>query len=431
MAARRNAQGGRNQGRADRRNTGPVKVLRQEDLVGCETLFERMDVLVENRCEVFIHNVEYLCSRERLNQARLCSEKLDGLISSPQLTGYKQRGKDIPLKVMVMIATAFGLTVEDMCGQVLDETVDAGAEGTPSLSRPLEEYEKYLGTFDLAYFDTSAPLGVNAGATEENLVRAVLTIYATWNAIGTVQFHAAAIFNCTVEERTKIANYTAGIDFTKSDGEVREFYEKVARDTTPLGQASTRGKCLYDGEIKLTENILEVTLHQVYGNDVVHLLAHNRAANSSSGKMYRGGLAAMMSISRGAEHMPCMQSVILMRGTEARPAPENARWRKSVPPCRLDYFAPEMLAEKIYLAPPKVQLDEEIKKISDYMKALFYEGGDSALSQLSPEDKAFCLKTFAEKNLTDSLRRNILSYYKLAVQMDSDVYAMIQQAQNG
>jgi len=413
-----------------RRNMGSVKILKQEDLVGLETLYQQTDAIVENRYEVFLHNVEYLCRREGLNQAKLCSDKLQGEISSPQLTGYKQRGKDIPFRVMVLIATAFGLTVEDMCGQVLDEAMDAGEDGKPSLSRPIEEYEKYLGTFDLAYFDTSAPLGLNTGATESNLARAVLTIYATRNAIGTVNFHATAIFNCTVEERMKIANYTSGTDFTKDAREVRDFYEKVVKDPSP-GQAGARVKCLYDGGIKLTEGIMELELHQVHGSDVAHLMMHNRAANSSSGKLYRGGLAAMMSVSRGAEHMPCMQSVILMRGTEVKPAQEGTRGRKAASTCRLDYFAPELLAEKIYLAPPKIELDEEIGKISHYMRALFYEGGSGSLSQLSPEDKTFCLKTFAEKNLTDSLRRNVLSYYKLALQMDTGVYDMIQQVQNG
>ncbi len=424
------AKGSPNKIRSDRRETGSVKVRKQEDLVGLDSLYKQMDAMLENRYEVFLHNVEYLCRREGLTQAKLCSDKLEGAVSSPQFTGYKQRGRDIPFRVMVLIATAFGVTVEDMCGQVLDEAMDAGEDGKPNLGRPLEEYEKYLGTFDLAYFDTSAPLGLNAGATESNLARAVLTIYATRNAIGMVQFHATAIFNCTVEERTKIANFTAGVDFKKDAKEVRDFYEKVVKDPSP-GQAGARGKCLYDGGIKLTEGITELELHQVYGNDVVHLMTHNRAANSSSGKLYRGGLAAMMSVSRGAEHMPCMQSVILMRGTEVKPVREGTQGRKTASTCRLDYFAPELLAEKIYLAPPKIELDEEIEKISHYMKALFYEGGSGSLSQLSPEDKAFCLKTFAEKNLTDSLRRNILSYYKLALQMDTGVYDMIQQAQNG
>ena len=60
---------------SDRRNTGVVKVLKAEDLVSCKTLSERMEMMVENRCEVFIHNVDFLCKRHKLSQAKLCSEK--------------------------------------------------------------------------------------------------------------------------------------------------------------------------------------------------------------------------------------------------------------------------------------------------------------------------------------------------------------------
>lgn len=416
-----------------KRNSGPVRVLQQEDLVGCATLSQRMDAMTENRCEVFIHNVEFLCAREHLPQARLCSEKLGGLISPPQLTGYKQRGKDIPLRVMALVASAFNLTVEDICGQLLDEATEAGGDGIQGLSRSLEEYEKYLGTFDLTYFDTSAPLGQNSGSTEAELHRAVLTIYTTRSAIGTVHFHATAIFNCTVEERAKIAGYTNGVDYSRDAGEIREYYNRVIRDRLAMGPGSSdsREKYLYDGDIHLTENIMELTFRQVHGSGLIHLLAHNRAANSSSGKSYRGGLVTMMSVSRGAEHMPCMQAAILIRGTLARFGQGRQDREKNIPSCRLDYFAPEVLASKIYLAPPNIKLGEEINKIVSYMKFLFAQTDkDNSLSQLSQEDKIFCLETFAEKSLTEALRRNILSYYKLAVQMDSEVYGMIRQAQS-
>ena len=99
---------------SDRRNTGAVKVLKPEDLVSCKTLNERMEMMVENRCEVFMHNVAFLCKRHKLSQAQLCSVKLENNISPPQLTGYKRRGRDIPLSVMALVAGAFNLTIEEM-----------------------------------------------------------------------------------------------------------------------------------------------------------------------------------------------------------------------------------------------------------------------------------------------------------------------------
>ena len=157
-------------------------------------------------------------------------------------------------------------------------------------------------------------------------------------------------------------------------------------------------------------------------------MMHNRAANSSDGKPYRGGLATMMSSSRGSEHMPCIQSGILVRSKPKKERKDRGLGQ-NVSTYILDNLQPERIAKELYLAPPRIELGDEIEKIIAYMRVLFSGEESSPVSQLSDADKAFCLKTFVEKKLTDSMRRNILSYYKLSVQMDINVYAMIQQIQ--
>lgn len=415
---------------SDRRNTGVVKVLKAEDLVSCKTLSERMEMMVENRCEVFIHNVDFLCKRHKLSQAKLCSEKLKNNISPPQLTGYKRRGRDIPLSVMALVASAFNLTIEEMCGQLLDHANDTADEEWNKAGRSIEEYLKYVGTYDIAYFDTSAPIGQNIGPTADTMSRAVLTIYVIYNAIGTPSFHVTAIFNCTAEERQKIANYMQNVNFSNNASVVREYYETVVSNIPKDDTTISRMKCLYDGTIHLTDRMIEITLHQVRGNDIVHLLAHNRAANSSDGKPYRGGLATMMSSSRGQEHMPCIQSALFMRGKTIKVARAATSETTTIQKCGLDIIQPELLASKLYLAPPVIGLGQEIEKIVAYMQLLFSQDDKNApISDLSDSDKKFCLETFVEKQLTESLRRNILSYYKLSLQMDSDIYTLIQQTQ--
>ena len=410
---------------SDKRAVGRVTVLKPEDLLAYSTLNERVNALVENRCEVFIHNVEFLRKRHNLSQSKLCDEKLEGLLKSPVLTAYKSRGKEIPLRPMALVAAAFGLTVEDMCGQLLDEKASALPDETDApVGRPREEYEKYAGTYDLAYFDSSKPLGENLTPTADALNNAVMTIYTTYNAIGMASYHVAAIFNCTDEEREKIAGLMTDLDLTKDSKEVRTRYESVVAFPNPITNALPRMKCLYEGSIHLTEQMTELTLHQVRGNDTVHLLLHNRAATSSDGKPYKGGLATMMSMSRGAEHMPCIQAALMLREMEPVPAKENENVNH-IPKSRFDYFAKEYIAQKLYLAPPKIDLGQEIEDIVSYMRFLFSQKGEQpSITSLSFEDKSFCLETFAEKKLTEALRRNILSYYKVAVQMDSEIYQM-------
>lgn len=72
-------------------------------------------------------------------------------------------------------------------------------------------------------------------------------------------------------------------------------------------------RCIYEGNLSLNAQTAEITLRQCHGSDTLHLRLHNRAANSSEGKNYKGGLAVMLSNSRGKEHMPCVQGGLLSR----------------------------------------------------------------------------------------------------------------------
>lgn len=187
------------------------------------------------------------------------------------------------------------------------------------------------------------------------------------------------------------------------------------------------GGCDLFGNLYLDEKAMDPFVEQLYGKFTT---VYNRAANSSDGKPYRGGLATMMSSSRGQEHMPCIQSALLMRGKTVKVARTSTSETTTIPKCGLDIIQPELLASKLYLAPPEIGLGPEIEKIVAYMRFLFSKDDkNDPIADLSDSDKKFCLETFVEKQLTESLRRNILSYYKLSLQMDSEVYTLIQQTQ--
>ena len=412
---------------AGKRNPDPSRVLTPEDLIYCPDLRQRMERLTENRCEVFLHNVAYLCKKYRLSQAQLCADKLKGLVSSAQFTAFKKRGRDIPISVFALVAGAFGLTVEDLCGQLLDQP---GQKASPSVpERPAEEYAKYVGTYDMSYFDTAAPLGRNAGSTANALDRAVLTVYGRQDSDGVTRFRIMAIFNCTPEERTRVTSSIEHLNSGVADpGGVRELYIRAATAESESGRGRSHLKSLYEGELRLEDHLTELVLHQCHGGDSVHILAHNRAAQSSDGKLYRGGLATVMSMSRGAEHMPCVQAAILMRSKPSRSI-VNGVERKETSTCVLDAFAPEVLASHLYLAPPEIDFSKESQVIIQYMRLLFTQGEEgSPVAMLSDTDKAFCLENFVERKLTEAARRNLLSYYKLSLEMDSEVYSMIQSA---
>lgn len=388
----------------DRRNVGPIRVKSVADFAEFATLSERCNEMVENRCEIFIHNVQYLCRKNNIAQHHLCEVELDGMLNPAQLSVYGRKGREIPFRVMALVASAFNLTVEKMCGELLDEATPEG-ERRPALSqRSVEECNKYPGVYEMAYFDTGKPLGQNDSTTSDSLAKGLLTIYPGNAVNGVPTLRVAALVNCTDSEMEALKKALKTEQDKPGVSDFRSCYLRVASAQKTDDGEMPRMKCFYEGTVELTERMAEITMRQSRGNDIVHLLMHNRAATSSGGKTYRGGLATMMSVSRGSEHMPCIQSVILSKKG-------------------FDLKAKEELANWLYLCPPEINVKESVKAIVSYMKFLFSTSEiDTSYAGFSEADKTYCLESFAEKKLTDALRHNLLSYYKVSTAMDSDIY---------
>lgn len=393
----------------DRRNNTPseVRVKSNADFYHLETLDARVDAMVENRNEIVIHNIEYILQQKNIAQAHMCNVDLEGSPQPPQMAAYKKVGKDIPFRTIARIAMAYGYTPEQLCGQLLDQTGGRGYAIDKLPPRPYDEYMKYIGTYHMAYFDNDAKLGGNKRTTARALSYGMLSIYPGSAVDGIPTLHLVAFTNCTDEERDALVRTTRNAEAQGGGRGVRTCYEKIATVQNPGTNEMPRMKCFYEGELTLTERIAEITMRQVKGSDVVHIDLHNRAAISSEGSLYKGGLATMMSTSRGEEHMPCVQAMILSKRGFANVAKEE-------------------LANRLFLEPPKINLMDETKAIVAYMKALFpSENTDSPLSMLSDADKTSILESYIEKKLTEVIKRNVLGYYKISTTMDSDIYKAV------
>lgn len=394
---------------SERRNSNPgdVRVMSVADFFNLETLDARVDAMVENRNEVAVHNIEVILQKHNIAQAAMCNNDLEGSPQPPQMAAYKKVGKDIPFRVIARVGMAYGYTPEQMFGQLLDQNGGRGYAVDKLPPRPYDEYMKYVGTYHMAYFGTDAKLGGNKRSTARALSYGVLSIYPGNAVDGVPTLHVAAFSNCTEAERDTLIRCTRNAEALGGGRGVRTCYEKIATAQKPGSNEMPRMKCFYEGELTLTERVAEITMRQVKGSDVVHIDLHNRAANSSEGSVYKGGLATMMSTSRGEEHMPCVQAVILSKRGFAN-------------------IAKEEVANLLFLEPPKVDLHEETKAIIAYMKALFPgEDADNPLSQLADADKAFILESYIEKKLTEVIKRNVLGYYKISTAMDSDIYKAV------
>ncbi len=397
--------------RNDKRNAVPaeVQVLPVSQFQDLPTLDARVDAMVNNRNEVAIHNLDFILSQQGISQAKMCRDVLEGTPQPPQIAVYRSRDKDIPFRTVARIGMAYGYTPEEMYGQLLDHTGGQGLTPAGLPLRPAGECGKFPGTYQMAFFATDARQGSNNRTLSRALSFGVLSIYLEPGTERNPRLRAAALLNCTEEEKKRLLSCLADAERKGGGRAVRTCYEQIAgqsRAQEPLLEPR-RMKCFYEGEVLLTERMVQLTLLQVRGSDLVQMALHNRAAASSEGSPYKGGLATMMSTSRGEEHMPCIQAAILSRRG-------------------FDHMAREELAELLFLEPPKMEFQGEIQSICTYMKTLFRsESGEGMLSQLSEEDRCFLLESFVSKKLSDVLRRNVLEYYKVSIEQDSRIYKLV------
>lgn len=389
--------------KSKKRNEGVVKVLSRADFNQIENLNQRIDDMMENRFEIFVHNVDYLLATHNIAQNTLCNDMLPGILHPAQMSGYRNKGRAIPFDKMAAVAALFGYTVEQICSELLDDPTTARERNRPVSARPPEECKKYYGTYEMAFFDTGKPLGANNRSTENSLAHGIMTVYPGNPVNGIPTLQVIAFVNCTDDEKAAIKNALASSLAANDNPDYYHCYEATVATFKSKG-GEPRTKCLYAGNLVLTDRMADMMLHQIQGTDSAQIIAHNRAAGSSEGKAYRGGLATMMSISRGGEHMPCVQAMIISRRG-------------------FSHVSMEELANWLYLSPPTIDVSDSVKAIISYMKLLYSDGGEGGLlGDLSDDDKRFCLESFAEKKMTDSLRRNLVSYYKVSTVMDGEIY---------
>ena len=389
----------------ERRNANPseVSVMDVADCSGMETLDEMVEAMVENRNEIVIHNIEYILRQKNMSQARLCNDLLEGSPQPPQLAAYKQPGKDIPFRTVVRVALACGVSPEQMYGQLLDHSEGPATGSDKVKARPRDEYMKYIGTYSLAFFYTDAKLGNNKRSTARAMGSGVLTIFDKSGKKNLSSLDVLAFVNCTEAEQEELLEAVRAAERKGSARAIRDCYERLA---SVVIDGAPRMKCFYEGHMTLNDWIAQIHLHQVEGSDVINLEMHNRAANSSAGSEYKGGLATTQSTSRGEEKMPCVQTVAISR-----------------PGFRI---AKEELANHLFMGPDEVNMDEEIRLILANAKALYAnQDADNVLSHLSESDKDFMLASFIAKKFNEVIKRNLRAYHKISTEMDSAYYQAV------
>ncbi|MBR3974210.1 MAG: hypothetical protein IKJ99_09725 [Oscillospiraceae bacterium] len=379
---------------AQYRDDPNLKVLTPTELKNVESLSQRQELLTENRCAVFMHNLDYLCRTQGIKQARLCDDMLGGLVYPSQLSGYKKKGNDIPLRTMVLIASVFGYTVEEMCGKLLDREEDIIPQPDKHPPRPFDEYQAIIGTYEFAYFTDNQNSGVKLRTAAAHLGKGMLTIYMRTAVDGVPIVRAEAFLDCTPEELDRL---TAQLQDAEAKGGGRGYvcvYENAAE---------TCMHRYFSGDVLLTAANVIIKLQQQRGNDELTITLRNRAGVSNNHERYRSGLGTLSHSSTGDSQTPSVQAVALSSKGFSR-------------------ISREELAEYLLMTPAKVEIGDEVKQIISYINRILTHDQDSLISVISEEEKQHLIENEVKHILSQILKRSVCIRYAVTAEQDFKVY---------
>lgn len=381
----------KNEPTTEYRNRKDLRVLSAAELMSEKSLAKRVEMMVENRNAVFIRNLDYLCKKHEIKQARLCEDKLEQLIHSAQLSTYKKTGKDIPMRVMSLVASAFGYTIEQLCGQLLEEEEVKTYVSDAHALRPFEEYRNFLGIYEVAYFSDSDRAIARPGNAAACLEKGLLTVYLTSAANSVPVVKAELMLGCSPNEKDKLMSQLLDAERKGGDRAFVCAYETAAKNCAER---------YCKGELLLTPASAILRLQQQRGNNELTITLHNRAGMAKSYDAYCCGLGTLSHSSTGEYQIPRVQAIALsMQGFD------------SIPPAEL--------AEHLLLTPATVHLDNEVKEIITYMH--FIEDRSTA-DFLSEADLDFLLESFMTRKMAQIMKRSVCSSFAVTWERDLEFY---------
>ena len=329
------------------------------------------------------YNLKNLLLERQMKQKDL-ADKLD---LSTSVVSKLVNGESISLDSIARLCCFFGLTMEELC------TLPANAGGDLieiPVQRTTREYDMFLGCYEGLFFDTSRPIGGDDRKATDAFAHTVFTVYKKIDGQGISHYKIAALFNCELETVRRIVPFFPDKNVENFDWE--SFYRSQSVDKREL----------YLGDLTLTDQFVYIDAYQEFTRDIVHIILHNKVAHASPKRTeYIGGLGIMISSSRGEERMPCSQQLLISRYP-------------------LEGLSDEELAEMLYIALPRLDLDENTEDLITWIKSLYIPDGDlTPLQKLSDNQKRLAVQAQLKNIITEQMRQNAFRYRKISSTHDA------------
>lgn len=232
--------------------------------------------------KIFNSNLKYLMQVHNLTQKQL-SEQTG--ISAGTINNYVTKFAEPSVEFLLNLKKLYGVNLDEMF--TLDMTKQVKI--TPKDELNQEKIKKYLGSYIMYFYNSSEYKGKVSAYSKNTLKYAVLSFIYKEES-NTIK----AIANF-IKSRDEAEEIKTLLEAKTSDSEIEKVHESYPQ--------------LYYGNLEMSDLQLFVYLKSEELNDQSLIILNNPPSN----KLYVGGLGTANSVSRGREHMPCVQFILVSR----------------------------------------------------------------------------------------------------------------------
>lgn len=291
--------------------------------------------------------------------------------SQSSINNYLTKNCDPSIQFLIALKSAFGICVDDFLF-------------SDHIAQTNESYEKFVGNYVVYYYNNDSYKGEVHNTLKNTINFGIISIFKRGEFSSDI-----LVLGAFMQDKASVTKMLKKCNEAKTSKELEDVYS---------GQNN-----IYHGEISANKQNIFLELENKDNLDQSYIVLNNPPTNSS----YVGGVGTVNSISRGREHNPCVQYVILSKYMLDVPDGEIYRCLKFD-----DYNA---------------NLDDAIKDVVGIFKRLYLEKNELSL-ELDENQKQAILKNKLEYHFDQILEANSFRFAKISNREDDKIYKLIKES---
>ncbi len=293
--------------------------------------------------------------------------------SQSSINNYLSATSEPSMQFLVALKDAFGISIDNFLFSDFEAHHDVS-------------YDRFIGNYIVYYYNNNSYKGE-----------------AHTNLKSTLNYGVISI----LKEKEFDSNVRVCATFVKGRVEATKLLQELnqIKESAKIIELLSKQKYFYKGKIITSEHIISIELTDRDNGDFSYILLNNPPTKAQ----YIGGIGTVNSVSRGREHNPCVQYIILSRKVIEKPDGELYNCLK------LDNYT--------------MKLDDAVDDIIALFKRLYLEKNELSL-QLAEHQKVAIIQNKLDFHFYEILEANAFRFAKISNKEDDAMFKLLKEMSN-